>query len=34
VFIAYLGGYLLAAFHPQRRALHDLAAGTEVRRGS
>jgi uncharacterized RDD family membrane protein YckC len=32
VFIAYLGGYLLAAFHPQRRALHDLAAGTEVRR--
>jgi uncharacterized RDD family membrane protein YckC len=34
VFIAYLGGYLLAAFHPQRRALHDLAAGTEVRRGA
>jgi uncharacterized RDD family membrane protein YckC len=32
VFIAYLGGFLLAAFHPQRRALHDLAAGTVVRR--
>jgi uncharacterized RDD family membrane protein YckC len=32
VFVAYLGGFLLAAFHPQRRALHDLAAGTEVRR--
>jgi uncharacterized RDD family membrane protein YckC len=32
IFIAYLGGFLLAAFHPQRRALHDLAAGTEVRR--
>jgi uncharacterized RDD family membrane protein YckC/tRNA A-37 threonylcarbamoyl transferase component Bud32 len=32
VFVAYLGGFLLAAFHPKRRALHDLAAGTEVRR--
>jgi uncharacterized RDD family membrane protein YckC len=32
VFIAYLGGFLLAAFHPQRRALHDLLSGSEVRR--
>jgi uncharacterized RDD family membrane protein YckC len=32
IFICYLAGFLLAAFHPQRRALHDLAAGTEVRR--
>jgi uncharacterized RDD family membrane protein YckC len=33
VFVGYLGGFLLAAFHPQRRALHDLVARTEVRRG-
>jgi uncharacterized RDD family membrane protein YckC len=32
VFMAYLGGFLLASFHPKKRALHDLAAGTEVRR--
>jgi serine/threonine protein kinase len=30
--VAYLSGFLVAAFHPQRRALHDLLAGTEVRR--
>ncbi|HEY3357747.1 MAG TPA: protein kinase [Polyangia bacterium] len=28
--LGYLGGLLLAAFHPQKRALHDLAAGTQV----
>jgi uncharacterized RDD family membrane protein YckC len=28
--LAYLAGLLLAAFHPQRRALHDLVAGTQV----
>jgi uncharacterized RDD family membrane protein YckC len=32
VFVAYVGGFVLAAFHPQRLALHDLLAGTEVRR--
>jgi uncharacterized RDD family membrane protein YckC len=31
VFVAYLAGFLLAAFHPKRLALHDVAAGTEVR---
>jgi uncharacterized RDD family membrane protein YckC len=30
IFVAQLGGFLLAAFHPQKRALHDLAAGSEV----
>jgi len=29
-FLGYLGGLLLAAFHPQKRALHDLAAGSQV----
>jgi uncharacterized RDD family membrane protein YckC/predicted Ser/Thr protein kinase len=29
-FLGYLGGLMLAAFHPQKRALHDLAAGTHV----
>lgn len=28
--LAYLGGLMVAAFHPQKRALHDLAAKTEV----
>jgi uncharacterized RDD family membrane protein YckC len=32
IFIAYLGGFLLAAFHPRRQALHDLAAHSRVRR--
>jgi uncharacterized RDD family membrane protein YckC len=32
IFMAYLGGFLLVAFHPQRRALHDVVARTEVRR--
>jgi uncharacterized RDD family membrane protein YckC/tRNA A-37 threonylcarbamoyl transferase component Bud32 len=32
IFVAYLGGFLLALFHPQKRALHDLAAGSEVRK--
>jgi uncharacterized RDD family membrane protein YckC len=30
VFVAQLAGFLLAAFHPQKRALHDLAAKTDV----
>jgi uncharacterized RDD family membrane protein YckC len=30
IFVAYLGGFILAAFHPERRALHDLVARTEV----
>jgi uncharacterized RDD family membrane protein YckC len=30
IFVAHLGGFILAAFHPQKRALHDLAAHTEV----
>jgi uncharacterized RDD family membrane protein YckC len=34
VFMAYLGGFLLAVFHPQKRTLHDLLAGSEVRRTS
>ena len=29
-FLGYLGGLVLAAFHPQKRALHDLAAGSHV----
>jgi hypothetical protein len=34
LFVGYLGGFLLAAFHPQKRALHDLAAHSDVlRRG-
>jgi uncharacterized RDD family membrane protein YckC len=32
VFVAYLGGFLLAVFHPKKRTLHDLLAGSEVRR--
>ena len=32
IFMAYLGGFVLAIFHPQKRALHDLAAHTDVRR--
>lgn len=31
IFIAYMAGFLMAAFHPDRRALHDLVAGTFVR---
>jgi uncharacterized RDD family membrane protein YckC len=31
IFVGYLGGFLLAAFHPRRCALHDLVCGTEVR---
>ena len=27
-------GFLLASFHPEKRTLHDLMAGTEVRRAS
>ncbi len=30
IFLAYLGGFLLAAFHPKKTALHDLLARTEV----
>jgi uncharacterized RDD family membrane protein YckC/predicted Ser/Thr protein kinase len=29
-FLGYLGGLVLAAFHPQKRALHDLAARSHV----
>jgi uncharacterized RDD family membrane protein YckC len=32
VFVGYLGGFLVAVFHPRKRALHDLLAGSEVRR--
>jgi uncharacterized RDD family membrane protein YckC len=28
--VAYLSGFLVAAFHPQRRSLHDLVTKTEV----
>ena len=28
--LLYLGGLLLAAFHPQKRAAHDLVVGSEV----
>jgi uncharacterized RDD family membrane protein YckC len=31
VFVGYLAGFLLAAFHPRRLALHDVLCGTEVR---
>jgi uncharacterized RDD family membrane protein YckC/predicted Ser/Thr protein kinase len=31
IFVAYLGGFLLAAFHPQKLALHDLLCKTEIR---
>jgi uncharacterized RDD family membrane protein YckC len=34
VFVTFVGGFLLALFHPQKRALHDLIAGSEVRRRS
>ena len=30
IFLGYLGGFLLAAFHPKKLALHDLVARTEV----
>jgi uncharacterized RDD family membrane protein YckC len=30
IFVLHLAGFLLAAFHPQRRALHDLVAKTDV----
>jgi uncharacterized RDD family membrane protein YckC len=30
IFVAHLGGFILAAFHPQKRALHDLVGKTEV----
>jgi uncharacterized RDD family membrane protein YckC len=30
IFVAHLGGFILAAFHPQKRALHDLSAKSEV----
>jgi uncharacterized RDD family membrane protein YckC len=32
IFVTYLGGFLLAVFHPQKRTLHDLLAGSELRR--
>ena len=31
IFVGYLAGFLLAAFHPRRLALHDVLCGTEVR---
>ena len=31
ILVAYLAGFLLVAFHPKRLALHDIAAGTQVR---
>ena len=31
IFVAYLSGFLLAAFHPKKLALHDLLSKTEVR---
>ena len=31
IFVAYLAGFLVAAFHPKKLALHDLLCGTEVR---
>jgi uncharacterized RDD family membrane protein YckC len=34
VFVTFAGGYLLALFHPQKRSLHDLVAGSDVRRRS
>jgi len=30
IFLAYLGGFILAAFHPKKLALHDLMSHTEV----
>ncbi len=30
VFVLYLGGFLLAAFHPKKYALHDFLVGTQV----
>jgi uncharacterized RDD family membrane protein YckC len=31
VLVAYLAGFMLAAFHPRRLALHDVMVGTDVR---
>ncbi|HEY0714019.1 MAG TPA: protein kinase [Polyangia bacterium] len=31
IFVAYLAGFLIAAFHPKKLALHDLVCRTEVR---
>jgi uncharacterized RDD family membrane protein YckC/predicted Ser/Thr protein kinase len=31
IFVSYLAGFLVAAFHPKKLALHDLLCGTEVR---
>jgi uncharacterized RDD family membrane protein YckC len=31
IFVAYLAGFLLAAFHPKKLALHDVLCKTEVR---
>jgi uncharacterized RDD family membrane protein YckC len=31
MFVAYMAGFLVAAFHPKRLALHDLLSRTEVR---
>ena len=31
IFVGYLAGFLVAAFHPKKLALHDLLCGTEVR---
>jgi uncharacterized RDD family membrane protein YckC len=31
IFVAYLSGFLLAAFHPKKLALHDVLCKTEVR---
>ena len=31
IFVAYLAGFLLAAFHPKKLALHDVLCRTEVR---
>jgi uncharacterized RDD family membrane protein YckC len=30
IFVGWLGGFLLAVFHPGKRALHDLLARTAV----
>ena len=31
IFVGYLAGFLVAAFHPKKLALHDLICRTEVR---
>jgi uncharacterized RDD family membrane protein YckC len=31
IFVGYLSGFLVSAFHPKKLALHDLLCGTEVR---